>query len=233
MSTDYQKIMSELSSLRKQMAETFKVGTVHEVRGTKLRMSLGKNKDGKDILSPWLNTSNMRGGAREQRFYKKGQTLSIISPNGDISQGMLAPYAPNKDFKTPEHADGSGQDEESYQLDEYRAKQTKEGHDQWLQDEEKEQQSKSGDSDKGGGGGGGGQKQQKKGHTGGDKAKLKTRLHKEGGITHRIGKDVRVAAHQKGAKLRASSDWVVVEKGRIIFSRPPIIGKDPIPNDDK
>jgi hypothetical protein len=30
-----------------------------------------------------------------------------------------------------------------------------------------------------------------------------------------------------------SSDWVVVKKGQIIFSRPPILGKDPIPNDDK
>lgn len=229
MAEDYQRLMAKLSSLEKQMAETFKVGTVHEVKGTKLRMVLGKDKKGKEVLSPWLNTTNMRGGAREQRFYKKGQTLSVISPNGDISQGMLAPYAPNKSFKTPEHADGSGQDEESYQLDDYRAKQTKEGHDQWLQDEEKDQ----GDQQGGGQQGGGGQKQQKKGHTGGDKAKLKTRMHKDGGITHRIGKDVRVAAHSKGAKLRTQSDWVVVEKGRIIFSRPPIIGRDPIPNDDK
>jgi hypothetical protein len=99
----------------------------------------------------------------------------------------------------------------------------------WLQDEEKEQ-SQSSSKD---GGGGGGQQQKKKGHTGGDKAKLKTRLHKEGGITHRIGKEVRVAAHKDGAKLRAASDWVVVKKGKIIFSQPPIIARDPIPNDDK
>ena len=230
MAEDYQRLMQELALLKHQIAESFKVGTVHEVKGTKLRMVIGKDAKGKEILSPWLNTTNMRGGAREQRFYKKGQTLSLFSPNGDIAQGMLAPYAPNKNFETPEHADGSGQDEESYQLDDYRAKQTKEGHDQWLQDEEKKQQQQSGGQQ---GGGGGGQQQQKKGHTGGDKAKLKTRMHKEGGITHRIGKDVRVAAHSKGAKLRASSDWVVVEKGRIIFSRPPIIGRDPIPNDDK
>ena len=41
---------------------------------------IGKDKDGKDILSPWLNTANMRGGAREQRFYKKGQNLSLFCP---------------------------------------------------------------------------------------------------------------------------------------------------------
>ena len=112
MAEDYQKIMNELSSLKRQMADMFQVGTVHEVKGTKLRMSIGKDSKGKDILSPWLNTNNMRGGAREQRFYKKGQTLSMLCPNGDLTQGMITPYAPNKDFPTPEQADGSGQGEE-------------------------------------------------------------------------------------------------------------------------
>jgi hypothetical protein len=195
-------------------------------------MVVGKDKDGKEILSPWLNTANHRGGATEQRFYKKGQNLSVVCPGGDLAQGMITPYAPNKEFKTPEHADGSGQDEESYQLDDYRAKQTKEGMDNWLQDGEKGG-GQQGGGGQGGGGQGGGGKQQQKGHTGGDKAKLKHRMHKDGGHTMRVGKDSRVAAHKEGSKLRTSSDWVVVKKGQIIFSRPPILGRDPIPNDDK
>jgi hypothetical protein len=231
MSDDTQRLIMQISDLRRQMSDMHQVGTVHEVKGTKMRMLMGKDKDGKEILSPWLNTSNMRGGAREQRFYKKGQTLSLVCPGGDIAQGMIAPYAPNKGFKTPEHADGSGQDEESYQQDDYRGKTTKEGHDHWLQPEEKEQQQSGGQS--GGQGGGGGGKQQQKGHVGGDKAVMKSRMHKDGGHTLRIGKDVRVASHKDGAKLRAGSDWVVVKKGQIIFSQPPILGKDPIPNDDK
>jgi hypothetical protein len=230
MSEDYNRLLQELSDLKRRMSDMHQNGTVHEVKGTKLRMVIGKDKQGKEILSPWLNTANHRGGATEQRFYKKGQNLSVVCPGGDITQGMIAPYAPNKTFKTPEHADGSGQDEESYQLDDYRAKQTKEGYDNWLQDEEKEQQQQGGQQ---GGGGGGGQKQQKKGHTGGEKAKLKSRMNKDGGITHRVGKDARVAAHKEGAKLRMGSDWVVVRKGQIIFSKPPILGRDPIPNDDK
>jgi hypothetical protein len=227
MADDTQRLLAQVADLRRQMADQFQHGTVHEVKGTKLRMSLGKTKDGKDILSPWLNTTNMRGGAREQRFYKKGQNLSIIAPGGDLAQGMLAPFAPNKDFKTPEHADGSGQDEESYQQDDYRGKTTKEGHDHWLQEEEKEQQGQ------GGGQQGGGGKQQKKGHTGGDKAIMKARMNKDGGHTYRVGKDSRLAAHKDGAKIRMGSDWVVVTKGKIIFSQPPILGKDPIKNDDK
>jgi hypothetical protein len=224
MSEDYNRVLQELSDLKRRIADMHQNGTVHEVKGTKVRMSLGKTKDGEDILTPWLNTANHRGGATEQRFYKKGQNLSVICPGGDITQGMIVPYAPNKTFKTPEHADGSGEGEESYQLETYRAKQTKDGHDQWLQDEDK-------DKPKEGGGGSG--QQQKKGHTGSDKAKLKTRLNKDGGITHRVGKDSRVAAHKDGVKLRMGGDFVVVKQGQIIFSKPPILGRDPIPNDDK
>jgi len=231
MADDYNRLLQEIANLRRQIANTHQTGTVHEVDGTKVRVMMGKDKDGKEVLSPWLNTNNMRGGAREQRFFKKGQTLSLVCPNGDIGQGMIAPYAPSKSFKTPEHADGSGQDEESYQLDDYRGKQTKEGHDNWLQaDDEKDQQQQGGGQQGGGGGGG---KQKKKGHVGGDKATMKARMNKDGGHTLRVGKDVRVASHKEGAKIRASSDWVVVKKGKIIFSRPPILGKDPIPNDNK
>jgi hypothetical protein len=232
MADDYQRLLAQIADLRRQMSQQTQKGTVHEVKGTKLRMVLGKDKDGKEILSPWLNTGNMRGGAREQRFYKKGQNLSIFSPGGDISQGMIMPYAPNEKFKTPEHADGSGQDEESYQQDDYRGKQTKEGHDHWLQPEEEEK--KEGQQSGGqGGGGGGGKKEQKKGHVGGDKAVMKARMNKDGGHTLRVGKDSRVASHKDGAKIRMGSDWVVVSKGKIIFSKPPILGKDPIKNDDK
>ena len=232
MADDYQRLLQQISDLRRQVANTHQTGTVHEVDGTKVRVMMGKDKDGKEVLSPWLNTNNMRGGAREQKFYKKGQTLALVCPNGDIGQGMIAPYAPSENFKTPEHADGSGQDEESYQLDDYRGKQTKEGHDNWLQPDEdqKKQGQQGGGKD---GGGGGGQKKQQKGHVGGDKAIMKARMHKDGGHTLRVGKDVRVASHKEGAKIRASSDWVVVKKGKIIFSRPPILGKDPIPNDNK
>lgn len=228
MTQDYQRILRELSNLKRQISDMHQTGTVHEVKGTKLRMVVGKDGDGKEVLSPWLNTANHRGGATEQRFYKKGQTLTVVCPNGDLTQGMIVPYAPNKTFETPEQADGSGQDEESYQLENYRQKQTKEGVDMWLQDEEKKQQQQQSGQQ----GGGGQKKQQKKGHVGGSKAKLKTRMNQSGGITHRVGTDNRVAAHSDGSKIRTKAHWVVVTKKDIILSKPPIIAKDPIPNDD-
>jgi hypothetical protein len=231
MADDTARVLGQIADLRRQMSNMHQQGTVHEVKGTKLRMVLGKNADGKEVLSPWLNTNSMRGGAREQRFFKKGQNLSLFCPGGDVAQGIIQPYAPNKDFKTPEHADGSGQDEESYQLDDMRAKQTKDGTDTWLQPEEKK---KEGQQQQGGQGGGqgGGKKEKQKGHVGGDKAVMKSRMNKETGHTLRVGKDSRVASHKDGAKIRMGSDWVVVAKGKIIFSQPPILGKDPIKNDD-
>jgi len=211
-----QRVLQQLSDVRRRMANTFMVGTVHEVEGDQLRMVIGKDKDGKDILGPWLDTSNHRGGATESRFYKKGQTLQMICPNGDMAQGTISPYAPSDKFKRPEHANKNSDGEESYQLEDYRQKQTKSGVDMWLQ-----------------GGDQGGGKKSKEGHTGGDKAKVKMRMNDSGGITHRVGKDNRVAAHKQGAKIRSKSDWVVVTDGKIILSKPPILSKDPIPNDDK
>jgi hypothetical protein len=213
-----QRIMMQLADVRRRMANTFVVGTVHEVSGDQLRMVIGKDDKGKEVLSPWLDTSNHRGGATEARFYKKGQTLQVVAPNGDIAQGSIAPYAPNKKFERPEHANENSDGEESYQLEDYRQKQSKDGVDMWLQDEGQKQ---------------GGGKKSKEGHTGGDKAKVKMRMNKDGGITHRVGKDNRVAAHKQGAKIRSKTDWVVVTDGMIIMSKPPRIAKDPIPNDDK
>jgi hypothetical protein len=232
MADDTARVLGQIADLRRQMSNMHQQGTVHEVKGTKLRMVLGKNADGKEVLSPWLNTNSMRGGAREQRFFKKGQNLSLFCPGGDVAQGIIQPYAPNKDFKTPEHADGSGQDEESYQLDDMRAKQTKDGTDTWLQPEEKKKEGQQQQGGQGGGQGGGGKKEKQKGHVGGDKAVMKSRMNKETGHTLRVGKDSRVASHKDGAKIRMGSDWVVVAKGKIIFSQPPILGKDPIKNDD-
>jgi len=212
-----QRVLMQLADVRRRMANQFVVGTVHEVDGDQLRMVIGKDNKGKEILSPWLDTSNHRGGATESRFYKKGQTLSVTCPNGDLAQGMLSPYAPSKEFKRPEHANKNSEGEESYQLEDYRQKQSKDGVDMWLQ---------GGDQKQSGG-------QSKEGHTGGDKAKVKMRMNGDGGITHRFGKDNRLAANKEGAKIRSKTDWVVVTDGRIVISKPPIIGKDPMKNDDK
>ena len=228
MSDEIERVYAKLAELNRKLHDLNQVGTVHEVKGTKLRMSLGKDKNGQDILTPWLNTNDMRGGAREQRFYKKGQTLALVAPGGDITQAMITPYAPNQNFRTPEHAtEANGQEnEESFQLADYRGKETQNGHDYWLQPEQQQSGQQQGGQQ------GGGQQQQR-GHVGGQSASVKARMHGTTGHTHRYGTDSRMAAGKDGAKLRMLDDFVSVVKGKIVMSQPPIIeDKDPIKNDD-
>lgn len=216
-----QQIIRHVSEVtRAALGNMIRVGTVHEVKGEKLRMVIGKDNDGKDVLSPWLNTTMFRGGARESRFFKKGQNIAILMPGGDPRQGILIPYAPNKDFLRPDHSNGKGQDEETYQLDDLRVKKTKDGYDIWLQPPKKKQQQ------------GEVQKLPEHQSDASGQAKMKFRLNNNGGITGRVGK-VRFATHKDGAKIKfEKKQWVVVTKDNIIMSKPPIIGKDPIPDDD-
>lgn len=218
----YQRLLKAVSDLQRQLANVTRVGVVKEVKGDKLRMVIGKNQDGEEVLSPWLNTNNHRGGARERRFYKKGQNLALISPSGDPRQGVLMPYAPNKDFLRPDHANKSGQDEETFQLDDLRVRKTKEGYSIWLQPP-KQQQQQQGD-------------QQKLPDPDSDKsgqAKMLLKISKDGGITGRVGKKMRFSAHEKGVKLKADKDFLVVVPGKIIASQELTMGQDPIPDDDE
>ena len=217
----YQRLIRQVAEItRATVGNMVRVGTVHEVNGEKLRMLLGKDSNGQDVLGPWLNTVIFRGGARESRFFKKGQNLAILMPGGDPRQGVLLPFAPNKDFLRPDHSNGSGQGEETYQLDDLRVRKTKDGYDIWLQPPRQKQQQ--GDvselpphkSDASG------------------QASMKVRINKNGGVTGRVGKN-RFMAHQKGAKIKSEAGAFVAVAGKvIIWSVPAIIGKDPLPDDD-
>jgi hypothetical protein len=135
MSEDYQSLLREVANLKRMMSGMVRTGTVKEVKGDKMRMVVAVNADGTEVLSPWLNCSAMRGGATERRYYKPGQTLSVLCPGGDIAQGMIMPFAPNKDFKAPDHAsDEDNAAEEVYRLDDLRQKKTGDLWDTWLDD---------------------------------------------------------------------------------------------------
>jgi hypothetical protein len=169
--------------------------------------------------------------------------MAMICPSGDPRQAVLMPWAPNKNYKAPDHANKSGQDEEVYQMEDLRVSKGKDGYDIWL--EEPEQDNQQG----GAGGGGGGEDQQEGGQqerkTGGDKARMKLRIHNDGGITARLGKDVRVHVHKDGAKLKVKENIVLLDKNadqvKVKSQNPPLVNKawqvqdweDPIQNDDK
>lgn len=228
MANHYQKLLMQVAELRRQLGSMVMMGSVHEVKGDRVRMNMGKDKDGKDVIGPWTHTGNQRGGAREGRFYKKGQNVTMLNPGGDPSQGILMPYGPNKDFKRPDHASSKGQDEETYQQEDFRKKRTKEGDDTWLEPPEKEDQQQQQGQDGGGGSQDGDwdqqKEQEKEGTTGGDKALMKRRMNKDSGHTMRVGKGdsaARAHVHKDGATVSYGKDnHAFVDKDLAMLSMP-------------
>jgi hypothetical protein len=171
-----------------------------------------------------------------------GQNVWVFSPSGDFRQAVIMPYGPNKNNKAPAHANKSGRGEQVSQLEDYRNSIGKDGQDTWLEKEEEEK-------DQGGGGGGGGQQgkdDDKERKTGGDKAKMKRRMNEKGGITDRVGKDARMQVHEKGVKIKAKKEGIVLadakdETIKVKSKQPPWVDKpwiikdfkDPIDDDDK
>ena len=165
------------------------------------------------MLSPWTFTTDHRGGSREQDFYRKGQTVRLSSPGGDLRQATLTPWAENDHYKPPDHTKGV-KDGKTFQLGSARHTKTSDSVEHWLDDGEGKQPEITGNGvGSGGGGSSGGGSQGSQGEQGGQQgqqqqAKPKTMLrqNKEGGVHGRVGEDCRFAAHEKGAKVKAGDD---------------------------
>jgi len=228
--TYYDRLLKAITQMSTRLlGDMVRVGTVHEVQGDKMRVQIGNDHEGQPVLSPWLNTGNHRGGARERRFYKKGQNVMIISPGGNVRNGMIMPYAPNKDFKPPDHASSSGQDEETYQLEDLRVKKTKTGYDIWLEPEKSNQSGGQGQ-----GGGGLTQMPADNKESSGKNATHKIRLNKNGGITVRMNNDRRVMVHKQGVKMKSGKQFAIVLPDKLLVSKEwELAPSDPIPDDDE
>ena len=138
MSSDLKDLIEKVARLEERLGNMFRFGTVDEVKDDKLRMKWAeKGADGKPLLGPWINTGNQRGGSRERRYYKKGQSLVSLNVSGDPAHGLLLPYAPNDSFKAPAHA---GKDDDTRQIDDMRMRDNAKGSTFWLEAEKKQQQ---------------------------------------------------------------------------------------------
>lgn len=132
---EMQKMLQQMADLRRRMNDMVKVGTVKEVYGDKMRVVIGKDSQGQEVLSPWMNTANHRGkeeGSQERRRYVVGQNVSLLNAVGDTSQGMVIPYAPSTEHKAPDHASESGEGEETYQYAYQRSRDLPNGKESYL-----------------------------------------------------------------------------------------------------
>jgi hypothetical protein len=239
---DFQQLLLELRERLRRESYGDRLGRVHEVKGDKVRVVMGGMPD-KPMLSPWLHTTNMRGGARERRFFRKGQTVRLSCPGGDLRQATVTHYAESDYYPAPDHADDAGEDAETYQQGATRVTKTEDTYEMWLAEQSSQQPNVSGTGIVKGNGQqqAGGQQQQK---SAGSPASI-LRQNKDGGITGRIGTDVRFASHQKGAKLKAKQNHVIADKEddrvKVKSQKEPWVSKpwvirdheDPIPDDNE
>lgn len=242
---DFQQLLLDQRERFRRESYGDRVGRVHEVKGDKVRVVLGGTPE-KPMLSPWLHTTLMRGGARERRFFRKGQTVRLSCPGGDLRQATVTHYAESDYYPAPDHADDAGEDSETYQQGRTRQTITEDTQETWLAQEESQQPNVQGQGViKGGQQQRGGQQQQGQQQKGPGSPASILRQNKDGGITGRIGSDVRIASHEKGAKIKAKQNHVLVDKGddrvKVKSEKDPWVNKpwvikdheDPIPDDNK
>jgi hypothetical protein len=99
-----QKLLFQVAELKRQASTNARMGTIHEIKGDKMRVNMGLKHDGTPWLGPWIHTTDHRGGETQQEVYKVGQNVEMSALGGDFSQASVAPHGPNKTAPAPSHA---------------------------------------------------------------------------------------------------------------------------------
>jgi hypothetical protein len=110
-----QKLLFQVAEHRRQTAHSDRVGTVTEVQGNKMKVQMGIKKDGTPWLSPWIHTTDHRGGERQKEVYAVGQNVRVSATGADYRQATISPYAPNNQHPQPSHASSAGDDAHTWQ----------------------------------------------------------------------------------------------------------------------
>ena len=65
------------------------------------RVAIGKDGDDKDVKSPWLPYSQTAGTRKVHSPPSKGQQMTVMAPNGDLSQSVAMPFTWSKKNPSP------------------------------------------------------------------------------------------------------------------------------------
>lgn len=87
-------IFERLQEHERRLAGSQWRGKVKEVDAGRhlVRVLLGKDDDGGEVLSPWLPINQPAGALKLHSMPSVGQTVSIRSEGGDIEQGVAEPF---------------------------------------------------------------------------------------------------------------------------------------------
>jgi hypothetical protein len=204
------KLIFDVAQQKREAARSDRMGTVHEVDGDKIRVNMGLASDGSPLLSPWLHTTDHRGGTTERDVYRKGQNVRLAATGADMRQATVSAYAPNQANPPPGHADSAGTNAKTLQAGPVRTTVDGDGsHNVWIDD----------------------------GSGGAGKPKMIYRASSDGFLTGRVGdgdKSFRFAATDKGVHISHGkgdkSIWVT-DKG-CFCTEPLKIDKNPLKFDD-
>lgn len=231
-------IIHSLAVSKSQIARSDRTGTVHAINGNKMQVNIGNQSDGTPYLSPWLHTSNHRGGSKDHQQYAVGQTVKLSAAGGDFRQADVSPYATSEAFPAPAQMPKTpAGDYVQTGGNSYETKTMQGSTNSWVSTENITQpppQPASGQPESGGGSdpssSGSSQQQQK------PSPKTIHRIDPTGGQTMRYGNDdnsPRVAITDKGSQLTTGKNSFWTDKDGVWCTQPPKIKKCSLKNDNK
>ncbi|WP_319568375.1 baseplate assembly protein [Cohaesibacter marisflavi] len=89
----------DIEMLKSVLGQSLKVGTVAKLDADKgYRIALGEDDDGDEFLSPWMPHPET---SKSSVPLEEGQTVGIIAPSGDLSQGVLIRGGYSKGKESP------------------------------------------------------------------------------------------------------------------------------------
>lgn len=101
----FREIFEALQEQRRRLAGTEIKGKIPEggvdAAAKKIRVVIGKNPEGEDVLSPWVPVKQAAGALKLHSLPSVGQTMVIRSETGDVEQGVAEPFHWSEDNPSP------------------------------------------------------------------------------------------------------------------------------------
>lgn len=85
-----ERLLHDIADLKLMVANTVRVGPVADIDPARgYRVAMGVDRDGNEVLSPWLPHPDSGGANADWVPLSKGQIVGVLSPSGDIRQAVL------------------------------------------------------------------------------------------------------------------------------------------------
>ncbi len=100
-----QSLMEQLVDVQRRMGGVSMKGKVSpdhiDPKSGKVRLIIGQDDDGKDVLSPWVPYAQTAGALKVHSAPSGGQTMEISSDSGDVEQGTARALHWSDDNRSP------------------------------------------------------------------------------------------------------------------------------------